>query len=172
MKLNRWMTLLAVTGTMASAPLFAQNVQKLERPSVPSAQSSQGSSQDVPWANQRASMDAAKKLQQSLKDKGYDVGNVDGLIGPRTQAALKQFQRDEGLEASGEIDTKTLSALDIDSSEFAAFGISEQPSGERSPGTMERGSMPSDSGSVEGGTISPRSPSGDVPSSGMGSGSR
>ena len=39
------------------------------------------------------------KIQQALKDKGYDIGTsgpnkdgIDGIYGPKTKAAISQFQ--------------------------------------------------------------------------------
>jgi len=33
-------------------------------------------------------------VQQQLKRLGYDPGPVDGIFGPKTEAAVKKFQRD------------------------------------------------------------------------------
>lgn len=58
-----------------------------------------------------------RDLQQSLKDAGHDL-TVDGQWGPETEQALRDFQRDEGLDASGRPDGETMAALggqDIDS---------------------------------------------------------
>ncbi|MFO1055912.1 MAG: peptidoglycan-binding protein [Dongiaceae bacterium] len=41
-------------------------------------------------------------LQQALADLGYDVGGVDGAVGPRTRAAIRAYQVDAGLPPSGE----------------------------------------------------------------------
>src|SRR5262245_39619811 len=49
--------------------------------------------------------------QQRLKDRGYYAGPVDGVIGPRTAAALRAYQRDHGLKATGQVDSPTASAL-------------------------------------------------------------
>lgn len=54
-----------------------------------------------------------RKVQQSLNDQGYDAGKVDGKWGPHTAAALKKFQGDHGLDATGEIDAQTITALGI-----------------------------------------------------------
>ena len=52
--------------------------------------------------------DRVKELQQQLKELGYDgVGAIDGIFGSKTQAALKKFQQDAGLSASGILDEKT-----------------------------------------------------------------
>ena len=37
-------------------------------------------------------------------------------MGPKTQAALKEFQESKGLQASGELDQKTMAALGVSSS--------------------------------------------------------
>ena len=54
-----------------------------------------------------------RAVQQSLNDQGYDAGKVDGKWGPKTAAALKKFQGDHGLQANGQIDAQTISALGI-----------------------------------------------------------
>jgi len=38
---------------------------------------------------------------------------VDGKMGPKTEAALKEFQRAKGLEATGDLDKRTLTALGL-----------------------------------------------------------
>jgi peptidoglycan hydrolase-like protein with peptidoglycan-binding domain len=55
-----------------------------------------------------------RTAQQALADKGFNPGPVDGLMGPRTRAAVQDFQRKEGLEASGQLDMKTMSRLGTD----------------------------------------------------------
>ena len=35
--------------------------------------------------------------QSGLKRMGYDPGPIDGILGPRTQAAIRAYQRDHGL---------------------------------------------------------------------------
>jgi peptidoglycan hydrolase-like protein with peptidoglycan-binding domain len=57
-----------------------------------------------------------KQVQEKLNTAGYDPGPVDGMFGPRTEQALTAFQGAEGLEASGQLDSQTLAALEIDGS--------------------------------------------------------
>jgi hypothetical protein len=59
-------------------------------------------------------MSTVRDAQQALRDKGYEVGPVDGISGPRTQAAVRDFQQKEGLAVTGRLDQKTLSALNVD----------------------------------------------------------
>ena len=54
-----------------------------------------------------------KKLQQTLTDKGYDTGGVDGIYGEKTKKAVIQYQKDNGLKADGIAGTETLTQLGI-----------------------------------------------------------
>jgi len=46
-------------------------------------------------------------MQQALKDKGFDPGATDGVMGPRTAAALKAYQKSENLPTTGTMDGDT-----------------------------------------------------------------
>jgi len=60
-----------------------------------------------PLASQRPANDQplsrgqVLNLQRMLAAKGFDVGSPDGVIGPRSRAAIKAFQRQAGLPADG-----------------------------------------------------------------------
>ena len=60
-----------------------------------------------------ASSDDIKKVQQSLTDKGYDAGPVDGVLGSRTRAALRQYQASEKLTVTGRLDAETAGKLGV-----------------------------------------------------------
>lgn len=53
-------------------------------------------------------------VQQALQEQGYYRDAVDGLIGPNTRAALRNFQRDRQLPITAAIDGPTLQALGLD----------------------------------------------------------
>jgi peptidoglycan hydrolase-like protein with peptidoglycan-binding domain len=61
------------------------------------------------------SSDTIRQAQQQLADKGHDPGPIDGVLGPQTREAAKSFQQAQGIDASGELDAKTLSALGVSS---------------------------------------------------------
>jgi peptidoglycan hydrolase-like protein with peptidoglycan-binding domain len=51
------------------------------------------------------------ELQERLSGLGYKLGDVDGVNGPRTIAALKKFQSDNNLPVTGTIDADTIRRL-------------------------------------------------------------
>ncbi|HVA60832.1 MAG TPA: N-acetylmuramoyl-L-alanine amidase [Mycobacteriales bacterium] len=55
--------------------------------------------------------DDVAELQHRLLDLGFDAGRSDGILGPRTATALREFQRNVGLVADGTCGPKTLRAL-------------------------------------------------------------
>lgn len=52
-----------------------------------------------------------RTLQNLLNNAGYDSGPVDGEFGPRTQAAIILFQKENELVADGKVGPKTSAAL-------------------------------------------------------------
>jgi hypothetical protein len=52
-----------------------------------------------------------RSAQLYLLFRGIDIGAVDGILGPRTRAVIIQFQTDNGLAATGEVDQALLDAL-------------------------------------------------------------
>src|ERR1700730_15715163 len=88
---------------------------------VPTGSSSASSSSESSYASSRSgsaesmnlSQDEIRQLQITLNQRGFNVGEPDGNFGPRTRAALMQFQQREGLQRSGQIDQQTMSALGI-----------------------------------------------------------
>ena len=58
--------------------------------------------------------DDVRYVQQKLKDLGYDLGasGVDGIYGNKTVAAVKAFQKKNGLVADGVVGPMTYEALD------------------------------------------------------------
>lgn len=58
--------------------------------------------------------DEVKSLQSKLKRWGYYSGGIDGIFGALTEKAVKQFQKNNGLEADGVVGKKTADALGMD----------------------------------------------------------
>jgi peptidoglycan hydrolase-like protein with peptidoglycan-binding domain len=57
--------------------------------------------------------DNIKKLQESLRDKGYYSGHVDGVLGPQTRAGIRQYQKAENLPVTGRLDGETSGKLGV-----------------------------------------------------------
>ena len=49
--------------------------------------------------------------QRALLELGFDVGEVDGLLGPRTRSKIEQFQSIQGLVVDGLPNSETIEAL-------------------------------------------------------------
>jgi peptidoglycan hydrolase-like protein with peptidoglycan-binding domain len=81
-------------------------------------------------SNGRAGGDV-RAAQQALKDKGFDPGSIDGVMGPRTMAAVKDFQQKEHLTVTGSLDAETSARL-MGSVPPAASPASEPPAKKQS----------------------------------------
>lgn len=53
------------------------------------------------------------EIQTRLKNWGYYYGAVDGVYGSKTEAAVRYFQRQNGLSVDGQVGNQTLAALGI-----------------------------------------------------------
>jgi peptidoglycan hydrolase-like protein with peptidoglycan-binding domain len=51
------------------------------------------------------------RAQEELRELGYNPGPIDGITGPRTRQALRQYQRDYNLPATGTLNTATRQKL-------------------------------------------------------------
>ena len=56
--------------------------------------------------------DEIKELQRQLRLAGQDTGPLDGIFGPKTEAAVKAFQEAEGLAADGIVGPNTAGAIE------------------------------------------------------------
>ncbi|MGI9363572.1 MAG: peptidoglycan-binding protein [Rhizobiaceae bacterium] len=54
-----------------------------------------------------------RDAQAQLNQRGFLVGEPDGLIGPKTKQAIMDFQKSAGIPITGEVDRKLLQALDL-----------------------------------------------------------
>jgi peptidoglycan hydrolase-like protein with peptidoglycan-binding domain len=105
-------------------PLCNKGRRSLTQPNQPQQNQAQQNEpqQKQPLQNQQAGVGAAggtvhlgpeqiRQAQTVLKQKGFDVGLADGIMGPRTRKALIAFQQQQGLQGTGQIDQRTVTAL-------------------------------------------------------------
>jgi len=55
--------------------------------------------------------DEVRQLQELLKVAGFDPGTIDGIFGPKTQAALRSYQEAQGLPVTGIANDEVWAAL-------------------------------------------------------------
>lgn len=65
--------------------------------------------------------------QQALSQHGFQV-TQDGIIGPKTKGAIRQFQAKNGLPETGELDSQTVDMLNQPGSDSGS-SATDQPSG-------------------------------------------
>jgi len=66
------------------------------------------------WDLKLGNLDPVEKnkgVQARLKNLGFDCGAIDGIVGPRTKAALKGFQSRMQLPETGQVDDATRQKL-------------------------------------------------------------
>jgi uncharacterized protein (TIGR02594 family) len=54
---------------------------------------------------------SVREIQQALKDKGFDPGGIDGVWGRKTIDAVKRFQSEQRLNVDGIVGPRTRAAL-------------------------------------------------------------
>jgi localization factor PodJL len=54
---------------------------------------------------------AVRNIQAILNKNGYDAGSADGVLGEKTKTAIAAFQKDNDMEATGEVNEKVVRAL-------------------------------------------------------------
>jgi peptidoglycan hydrolase-like protein with peptidoglycan-binding domain len=85
------------------------------------------------------SKDKVKAIQEALKSKGFDPGTPDGVVGPKTNQALRDFQKSNSLQVTGRIDDKTASALGVDASGATSSSSGSMGSSSSEPSSGGRG---------------------------------
>ena len=55
-----------------------------------------------------------KKVQETLRDKGFDPGPIDGHLGSQTREAIRQYQKSENLPVTGHLDGETAGKLGVE----------------------------------------------------------
>ena len=117
---------------VAGATAFSMNAyaggQHSQQQSQGQGSASQGASSEStsaqPQAQTGQNPEMVKQAQEKLSAAGHEAGPSDGKMGPKTQAALKEFQESKGLEASGRLDQETIAALGVSESGSASSGSS------------------------------------------------
>jgi peptidoglycan hydrolase-like protein with peptidoglycan-binding domain len=105
---------------------------------------------------QEMNAEQIRMAQQHLKEAGFDPGPIDGQFGQKTAQAVREYQRSNGLPATGQLDEPTKDLLLTQRTEPSpsrmepspGFGSGSSRSGEPMPGSRSPG------GASPGGDIS------------------
>lgn len=100
---------LAVLGALAAGPALAQ-----EYPPGPVGQPQDQLGLAAESGQQAVQPQFLAQIQQQLQSQGLYDGPVDGLYGEQTRAALAEWQRQQGLQPTGQLNAQTLAAMDVD----------------------------------------------------------
>ena len=67
----------------------------------------------TPWPDGARALSEEERfaIQNGLIAKGYEIGDVDGVLGSRTRAAIREFQKSKGLKVDGFPTPKILELL-------------------------------------------------------------
>lgn len=67
----------------------------------------------TPWPTDDAGTSRAERreVQQRLVARGYDIGEIDGMIGTKSRAAISEFQTSIGVKPDGRAGQRVLQAL-------------------------------------------------------------
>ena len=118
------------TGLEADGVCGAQTMARLQNKPLP-GDGGESAKEESPYAAPGAVIkpgmhgDGVILLQEYLIDLGYLRDSADGLCGPKTVEALKQFQRDNGLEPDGICGSATYGALQVSPGTVAADNPSQ-----------------------------------------------
>ncbi len=68
---------------------------------------------EQPWPDGLRALDEPERfeLQKLLVARGYEIGEIDGILGSKTRAAIRAFQKDRGKKSDGFPTPKVLEAL-------------------------------------------------------------
>ena len=100
-------------GTSGSSSSATQEDQQRPKGAESTAGRSSMDSMKHSSATGHWSREDVKSVQEALKNKGHDPGPIDGVMGARTQQALRAFQRAQNIQTSGQLDSSTASALGV-----------------------------------------------------------
>ncbi|MFO7177696.1 MAG: peptidoglycan-binding protein [Pseudomonadota bacterium] len=104
-------------------PSQQQQQPSQQEPSAEQQQSSQAGVIEI----EQLSAEQRKEIQQKLKEQGHYQGAVDGVIGPQTVTALREFQEQNQIEANGQLTQETVEALDLTVEKQPVSGEEPQP---------------------------------------------
>lgn len=107
---HTWLSLAAAQGHVKAKEVAAALIKKMTPPQIQQAESKAAGFR--PGPNEVfADKPTVIYVQQSLNALGFDAGPVDGITGPRTRGAIKEFESRAKLAGNGEVSPGLLRGL-------------------------------------------------------------
>ena len=84
------------------------------------------------------------RVQEKLREAGFDGGPPNGDFGAKTQTALTQFQLSRNVPASGQLDDRTLAELGVqrEAAQASAGATTEPPASTEDKQESDSGAKP------------------------------
>ena len=101
------------SGTLDDATLKSLGVEPAVRQSRGEASRSADESEAARTSSEVTSSDMVRAAQRQLKRAGSYQGEVDGVMGQETRDALRQYQQEQHLSATGRLTNETARSLGI-----------------------------------------------------------
>jgi peptidoglycan hydrolase-like protein with peptidoglycan-binding domain len=125
--------LLDVGGRQASGPATTSRSYAAAPNYNSPAQSASG------WQNGELSPNMIRQVQQNLTQAGLYKGRADGVWGPQTEAAVRDYQQQHNLNATGQLDQPTLSAMNLGTNTNQSYNQNSGANGQQ-PANQRYGS--------------------------------
>jgi len=84
-----------------------------EAPPTTSSMSRDNATDSTGMTGKKAGKASVRQVQEALKAQGHDPGPVDGVMGPQTQEALRDYQHSQNLTETGRLDPQTAGKLGV-----------------------------------------------------------
>lgn len=99
---------------------------------------------------QETAPEQIREAQKQLKESGFYRGSIDGQLGPQTKAAIREYQKSQGLPQTGQLDEPTKELLMVEKTQQAPGRMEfprgptprESMPGGRTPGSTTPGESP------------------------------
>jgi peptidoglycan hydrolase-like protein with peptidoglycan-binding domain len=152
--MRKYLLTTACAAAMMFPAVAVQANEASQASSKPEAMRSEANASTWLVSPDKLSKAEISSIQQALNKQGFDAGNVDGIWGDETTAAVNNFQRRENIQARGQLDHRTLSALGVEvaSQNQSAQNQSAETTGSAASGSndgMAKGQASKEQGSKE-----------------------
>jgi peptidoglycan hydrolase-like protein with peptidoglycan-binding domain len=109
----------AVVGVLVARTVRQDDALKTGEPPTPAQTAARPATGAQPAADRvvepgQPVKSGVQRAKEALQAKGYYKGPIDGNFDPTVIEALKRFQKDAGMRATGYLDQKTYAALGIE----------------------------------------------------------